>query len=54
MNSGSQKPSCPYVRLMQQRPVGYMLAFLFFFELATTFDEPRFIAMSVFKDALSK
>jgi hypothetical protein len=28
---------------------GYMLAFLFFFELAMTFDEPGIIAMSVFK-----
>ncbi|SAL85770.1 PA-phosphatase like phosphoesterase [Caballeronia terrestris] len=43
------------VRFIDTWPaVGYMLAFLFFFELATTFDEPRFIAMSVFKDALSK
>ncbi|WP_232471084.1 phosphatase PAP2 family protein [Caballeronia hypogeia] len=38
------------VRFMEYRPaVGYMLAFLLFFELATMFDEPRVIAMSVIK-----
>jgi undecaprenyl-diphosphatase len=29
--------------------VGYMLAFLFFFELATMFDEPRLIASFIVK-----
>ncbi|SAL03239.1 phosphatase PAP2 family protein [Caballeronia ptereochthonis] len=40
----------PFLRFMDSWPaVGYMLAFLFFFELATMFDEPRFIAISVIK-----
>lgn len=39
-----------FVRFMNTSPaVGYMLAFLFFFELATMFDEPRLIAISVIK-----
>ena len=38
------------VRFIEGRPgVGYMLAFLFFFELATMFDEPRFLAVSILK-----
>ena len=38
------------VRFMERRPaVGYMLAFLFFFELATMFDEPRVLALSLVK-----
>lgn len=38
------------LRLMEYRPAaGYMLAFLFFFELATMFDEPRLLALSVIK-----
>lgn len=41
----------PYVvRFMERRPaVGYMLAFLLFFEFATMFDEPRLLALSLFK-----
>lgn len=39
-----------FVRFMEYRPaVGYMLAFLFFFELATMFDEPRYLATLVVK-----
>jgi membrane-associated phospholipid phosphatase len=39
-----------FVRFMSYRPaVGYMLAFLFFFELATMFDEPRILATLVIK-----
>jgi undecaprenyl-diphosphatase len=39
-----------FLRFMEHRPaVGYMLAFLFFFELATMFDEPRLLAASVIK-----
>ena len=39
-----------FLRFMEHRPaVGYMLAFLFFFELATMFDEPRLLAVSVIK-----
>lgn len=39
-----------FVRFMEYQPaLGYMLAFVFFFELATMFDEPRLIAMSVIK-----
>ena len=39
-----------FVRFMDHWPaVGYLLAFLFFFELATMFDEPRLIAISVIK-----
>jgi membrane-associated phospholipid phosphatase len=38
------------VRFMDYRPaVGYMLAFLFFFELATMFDEPRSVAVIVLR-----
>ncbi|KXV11987.1 phosphoesterase [Caballeronia megalochromosomata] len=40
----------PFVRFMENRPsVGYMLAFVLFFELATMFDEPRLIASFVIK-----
>ncbi|MFM0519960.1 MULTISPECIES: phosphatase PAP2 family protein [Caballeronia] len=39
-----------FVRFMEHWPaVGYMLAFLFFFELATMFDEPRLIASFIVK-----
>jgi undecaprenyl-diphosphatase len=39
-----------FLRFMEYRPaVGYMLAFLFFFELATMFDEPRILAVFVVK-----
>lgn len=39
-----------FLRFMETRPaVGYMLAFLFFFELATMFDEPRILAVFVVK-----
>jgi membrane-associated phospholipid phosphatase len=39
-----------FLRFMERRPaIGYMLAFLFFFELATMFDEPRLLAVSVVK-----
>jgi undecaprenyl-diphosphatase len=42
--------AAPFVRFMDAQPaVGYMLAFLLFFELATMFDEPRFIAISFIK-----
>ncbi|VXC17682.1 Phosphoesterase PA-phosphatase related protein [Burkholderia sp. 8Y] len=38
------------VGLMDRSPaVGYTAAFLFFFELATMFDEPRLLAISLFK-----
>jgi undecaprenyl-diphosphatase len=39
-----------FVRFMEYRPAaGYMLAFLFVFELATMFDEPRYLATLVIK-----
>jgi membrane-associated phospholipid phosphatase len=39
-----------FLRFMEYRPaMGYMLAFLFFFELATMFDEPRTVAGLVVK-----
>ncbi|SAK84510.1 PA-phosphatase like phosphoesterase [Caballeronia temeraria] len=39
-----------FVRFMEYRPaVGYMLAFLFFFELVTMFDEPRYLATLIIK-----
>ncbi|SAL05279.1 PA-phosphatase like phosphoesterase [Caballeronia calidae] len=39
-----------FLRFMQHWPaLGYTLAFLFFFELATMFDEPRMLAVSVLK-----
>jgi membrane-associated phospholipid phosphatase len=39
-----------FLRLMEYRPaVGYALAFLFFFELATMFEEPRILAVLVIK-----
>ncbi|WP_250477927.1 MULTISPECIES: phosphatase PAP2 family protein [unclassified Caballeronia] len=39
-----------FVRFMEYRPAaGYMLAFLFFFELATMFDEPRYLATLIIK-----
>lgn len=39
-----------FVRFMETRPtVAYMLAFLFIFELATMFDEPRFMATLVIR-----
>jgi len=38
------------VLFMERWPaVGYMLAFLYFFELATMFDEPRLLAVSLLK-----
>jgi len=40
----------PVMRYIERRPaVGYTLAFLFFFELATMFDEPRLLAMALLR-----
>ncbi|SAK81443.1 PA-phosphatase like phosphoesterase [Caballeronia catudaia] len=39
-----------FMRFMAYRPgMAYMLAFLFFFELATMFDEPRYLVVLVIK-----
>ncbi|WP_321962124.1 phosphatase PAP2 family protein [Paraburkholderia sp. J7] len=39
-----------FLRIMERKQAaGYMLAFLFFFELATMFEEPRLLAASVLK-----
>jgi undecaprenyl-diphosphatase len=39
-----------FVRFMEYRPAaGYMLAFLFFFELATMFDEPRSVTVMILR-----
>ncbi|WP_250454310.1 phosphatase PAP2 family protein [Caballeronia sp. ATUFL_M2_KS44] len=44
-------PFAPYiVRFIERSPaVGYMMAFLLLFEFATMFDEPRLLALSLFK-----
>ena len=39
-----------FVRFMEYRPaVAYMLAFLFLFQLATMFDEPRYLATLIIR-----